>query len=263
MSISSIESTAAQYISVVGSSSTKESDERVRLRPKGGITKFAKDSPLLQPLLNTNGFMFPYRPIIETGGNVAYGTQELVHSIQDFNYFIRNSSTNFSMSGQFSCEDNDTAAYTFACIHFLRSISKMHFGGFSSASSTSTSSVASSLSSIASASSAITSATSLTGQSSGTTSSDSLVGAPPQVLILNGYGQYMFNNIPVLLRSFNLSFPDNIDYVKFTVNSVDVWLPVVLTISLSLTAQVTPEEARNFNYNDFKNGTLLKKGKWF
>lgn len=260
MDVKSIEAVGSQYISVVGSSSTKEVDERVRLRPKSGITKYAKQSPLLQPLLNTNGFMFPYRPIIETGGNIQYGTQELVHSIQDFNYFIRNSSTNFGISGQFTCEDNDTAAYTFACIHFLRSISKMHFGGFGSSSS---SAASNSLASLTSASSALSSLTNSSGTSSSTTSADSLVGAPPEMLVLNAYGQYMFNNIPVILRSFSITFPDNVDYVKFSVNNVDVWLPVVLTITLSLVSQVTPEEARKFNYTDFKNGSLLKKGKWF
>lgn len=258
--MASIKSTVGEVVSVTGQRTTTDKDQRVRLRPKS-ITKFVSNSAILSPLKDTNGFMFPYTPTINCSSSINYGSQEIAHSIQDFKYFIRNQSPAFQLSGNFTCENNDTARYTMACIHFLRSVSKMHFGGFNSSSTSTVSSSSSTISTVIdNATSTLSSLATTT-----TTSTDSLVGAPPAMLFLNGYGKFMFNNLPVILENFTFQLPENVDYVEFTVDGQNVWLPVILNISLNLTYQNTPSEARKFSYDDFRTGALLKKtkGGWF
>ena len=258
--MSTIKSVSGEVITVTGQSTSTSPDQRVRLRPKS-ITKFVQDSAILSPLKDTNGFMFPYTPTINCSSSVNYGSQEIAHSIQDFKYFIRNQSPTFQLSGNFTCENNDTVKYTMACIHFLRSVSKMHFGGFNSSSTSSKTNSNSTISTV------IDNATSTlsTLATTTTTSSDPLVGAPPAMLFLNGYGKFMFNNLPVILENFSFQLPENVDYVEFIVDGQNVWLPVILNISLNLTYQNTPSEARKFSYDDFRTGALLKKtkGGWF
>jgi hypothetical protein len=43
---------------------------------------------------------------------------------------------------------------------------------------------------------------------------DSLRGAPPPLVYLNGLGQFQFNDHPCLVSSFSYSLPDNVDYIR-------------------------------------------------
>ncbi len=41
-------------------------------------------------------------------------------------------------------------------------------------------------------------------------------GSPPPILKLNGYGDYVFKNVPVVIKSFTLSLPKDVDYISTT-----------------------------------------------
>lgn len=43
---------------------------------------------------------------------------------------------------------------------------------------------------------------------------DAQAGTPPPLMFLSGFGQYQFNEHPVLLQSFNYSLPNNVDYIR-------------------------------------------------
>jgi len=43
---------------------------------------------------------------------------------------------------------------------------------------------------------------------------DDLRGTPPRILRFFAYGEQMFNDVPVVIGKFNITFPDDIDYVK-------------------------------------------------
>lgn len=45
------------------------------------------------------------------------------------------------------------------------------------------------------------------------TGSDPKAGNPPPIVFLNGYGQYVFKNVPVVITSFELSLPMDCDYI--------------------------------------------------
>lgn len=85
-------------------------------------------------------------------------------------------------------------------------------------------------------------------------------GTPPPILLLSGYGDYILNDIPVIMTNFNVSFPDDVDYVK--VQNSNSYVPSVFSISLSLIVQNTPTVLRSFNLEQFRSGQLLKNKGW-
>ena len=42
-------------------------------------------------------------------------------------------------------------------------------------------------------------------------------GNPPPVILLNGYGDYVFKNIPVVVKSFSIELPQDVNYIATTV----------------------------------------------
>jgi hypothetical protein len=87
-------------------------------------------------------------------------------------------------------------------------------------------------------------------------------GVPPPVLVLNGYGKGMFNNLPVIVTNFTMSMPPNVDYVHTTSVGIDAWLPVYTTITVTCTVQNTPNKLRTFDWDKFATGALLSDGGW-
>lgn len=66
---------------------------------------------------------------------------------------------------------------------------------------------------------------------------DSNAGSPPPVCKLMAYGTYMFDNVPVVINTFRLELPDNVDYFTtdnykelFGVSSVPVFSSISLTL---------------------------------
>lgn len=52
---------------------------------------------------------------------------------------------------------------------------------------------------------------------------DADAGAPPPLMYLSGFGNYQFNEHPVLLSNFNYSLPNNVDYIRCnSLNQVNV-----------------------------------------
>src|SRR5690606_21922569 len=92
----------------------------------------------------------------------------------------------------------------------------------------------------------------------GTTSSGA--GTPPPVLILSAYGEYMFNDIPVLVQGYSVDFPPDVDYVP--VPQTDTVVPAAFTLSVNCIVQNTPNKLRQFSLDRFRRGGLLKEGGW-
>ena len=243
---------------------------RVRLRPKpDAISDIYGAGGLLTPLRQTNGMVFPYQPTITYQQDVNYTTIDMVHTNQEFYAYTRTNAVKLSISGQFTVQNQAEGVYSLACIHFLRTVTKMWFGQGARA------------------------------------------GTPPPVLLFDAYGPYMFNQLPVIVTSFNVGLPNEVDYVPVDLantsnpgklhslyNSVGsllsrtpqvtsfdrsqnlmynntttqrknltssagyVWLPAVFTIEVNITVQNTPSRLRQFDMDKFKTGSLLKGGKW-
>jgi len=129
---------------------------------------------ILYPLQLTNGVIFPYTPKIDTTYNADYESYNLTHTNYT-GYFYKSSHVSpINVSCDFTAQSQSDADYLLAVIHFFRSVTKMFYGQ----------------------------------------DQDPVAGTPPPLCYLNGLGNYQFNNMPVLVSSFNYSLPDNVDYVR-------------------------------------------------
>ena len=83
---------------------------------------------ILQPLIATNGVVFPYTPKIDMSYKSNYQNYDLTHS--NFRgYFYQNSQvSDINISAHFTAQNTFEANYLLAVIHFFRSVSKMFYG---------------------------------------------------------------------------------------------------------------------------------------
>ena len=104
-----------------------EADWRVKL----SVPSTMASSPLLNPLKETNGLVFPYTPQIMMQHDASYNQISPVHS--NYPYFAYQNSDPKAMviSGHFLIENALEGEYWIAVVHYLRSITKMAYGNTS------------------------------------------------------------------------------------------------------------------------------------
>jgi hypothetical protein len=102
---------------------------RLSLAPTSNYLYNAPDcGPVLWPLYNTNGVIFPYTPTIDVGYKANYTQYDLTHSNYR-GYFYQNSYVDgVNVKGTFTAQDTAEANYLLAVIHFFRSVTKMFYG---------------------------------------------------------------------------------------------------------------------------------------
>lgn len=192
-------------------------DHRVRIRARPGTEGEIYGYGPSAMLNDTNGMVFPYTPQFNLIGTANYSSLGLVHVNQDYNYYSNTSNAEFVVGGLFTAQNTQQANYCVAVIHFLRTVSKMHFGV-----------------------------------------SDQRRGLPPPMLVFDGYGDMMFNQLPVFIKTFTIDFLNDVDYVEVQMNTGTAWVPVQFNLSVSITVQNPPAKWRDeFNLDAFRNGQLL------
>lgn len=148
-------------------------DWRVRLSmPKGS---FFDSSPLLRPLWDAGGLIFPYTPSISITNSATYNELSTTHQNYQFNAYQSSRVSDIQITGDFSVEDGVQAKYWIAAVHFLRSVTKMFAGDTAYA------------------------------------------GNPPPVLNFSAYGDHVFRNVPVVVKSFTMTLPKDVNYISTNV----------------------------------------------
>ena len=107
-----------------------DGDWRVKLRLAPQAQYLYKDpNPgILAPLAVTDGIIFPYTPTIDIQYRAEYNAYSPTHSNYK-HYFYKNSSVEtVQLQAEFTAQDTVEAEYLLACIHFLKSASKMFYG---------------------------------------------------------------------------------------------------------------------------------------
>jgi hypothetical protein len=102
---------------------------RLRLAPQ---SQYLYNDPagagILQPLVDTDGIIFPYTPKISLSYKATYQGTPLTHSNYT-GYFYQNSSVDqIEVQCIFTAQDTYEANYLLAVIHFFRSVTKMFYG---------------------------------------------------------------------------------------------------------------------------------------
>jgi hypothetical protein len=83
-----------------------------------------------------------------------------------------------------------------------------------------------------------------------------LAGNPPIICILKGYGASVFNNTPVIIKSFSVDLKDDVNYVQCNEFGTDTWVPVLSTISVTVSPVYTRERMRKFNLQEYSRGEM-------
>lgn len=110
-----------------------DGDWRVKLRLAPGSTYLYNADqdnvgPVLKPLQESNGVIFPYTPKISTVYKAQYDSYDLTHS-NHRGYFYKNSYVDdIQIDATFTAQDTFEANYMLAVIHFFRSVTKMFYG---------------------------------------------------------------------------------------------------------------------------------------
>lgn len=93
-------------------------------------------------------------------------------------------------------------------------------------------------------------------------------GAPPPICKLNGYGDFVFNNVPIVITSLTTDMPQNVDYIKVPIytQSNGVYesrysmVPTSSNISISAKVIYSRSKVETFSLDKFVNGELIDKG---
>lgn len=222
-----------------GQSTVEDRDWRVKLSlPK----KFA-ESEIMKPLVNTGGMMFPYTPTIILSHSANYNQVAPIHNNYPFFAYQNSQVDQLVITGQFYNQNSIEARYWIACLHYLRSVTKMEYG-------------------------------------LGSTNP----GAPPPIVKLNGYGEYVFKDTPVIVTNFTVDMPNEVDYVATgivgeqgepkidysdfasakatqTGNQMDItWAPAESQFTVTCQPIYSRDKVEKFNYQSFVNGEGIKGG---
>jgi hypothetical protein len=80
-------------------------------------------------------------------------------------------------------------------------------------------------------------------------------GNPPVICKLYGYGSSMFEGIPIIVKSFQVDFKDDVNYIR--VGGLNpTWVPILSTIQVSVTPVYSREKLRQFDLKQYANGVL-------
>ena len=132
----------------------------------------------MEPLLKTgNGIIFPFSPTIQVNHSASYGTYDINQSVNQPHYYMMTPNVQINLTAIFTANTAKEASYLLAAMHFLRWSTKSDFGAYVN----------------------------------GNRRTDA--GTPPPVLVFSGYGTEQFNNIPVIVRNFSYTLPEDVDYV--------------------------------------------------
>lgn len=88
-------------------------------------------------------------------------------------------------------------------------------------------------------------------------------GQPPPVVKLNGYGEHVFNNVPVVVKSFTLELPNDVDYIPGKVSedadggAFKGYAPTKSTMTVVLLPIYSRTQNRQFNLKSFVNGDYV------
>ncbi len=210
---------------------TQSYDWRARLRPKKGgesmfyqkTTKGDSGDYLLKPIEESGGMVWQYTPTIMLQGQSNYSQAHMQGMNYQINTFQNSTPPMLPISADFTANDIYEARYMLAIFTFLKICGKGTFGD------------------------------------SAVSAGD--YGRPPPVLLFEYMGDHMFNKVPVVMTSYNIQLPEEVDYVPVKVGDTVTHVPTRTNIMVNLEPTYTPQKLRRkFNLDMLTSGQAYKDG---
>lgn len=84
-------------------------------------------------------------------------------------------------------------------------------------------------------------------------------GNPPVICKLTGYGSFVFNNVPVVIKSFSVDFKDDVNYIQVQPNYAlsPTYVPAMSTISVVVSPIYNRQKLRQFSLQNFAKGVEI------
>lgn len=82
------------------------------------------------------------------------------------------------------------------------------------------------------------------------------VGSPPIICKLSGYGANIFDNVPVVVKSFSVDLPADVNYVRCSATGTPTWVPIVSNINVSVQPVYNRRNLRQFSLKDYAAGSI-------
>ena len=220
-------------------------DWRVRLQiPNGAVDVYnalLANNELMEPLLSSRGIFWPLTPTMQIAHSASYNPLAQTHSNYPFQAYQNSQIDSMNIIGEFPVQNSEDAKHWVATVNFLRTVTKMFFGK---------------------------------------DDESKLNGNPPPIMHLSGYGDHMFNKVPVIVNSFNLELRQGIDYIStkqtqtgYSASGVpdqiaglvesgesQTWAPTLSNISVLITPVYSRDSIKNFSLSEFARGNLSGKG---
>jgi len=88
-------------------------------------------------------------------------------------------------------------------------------------------------------------------------------GAPPPVLKLNGYGDFVFKDLPVVVEQFQLNLPGDVDYIQVPDigSGKGSWVPTRSEISVGVFPTFSRDSVNKFSLDKFVKGEYITQGR--
>ena len=197
-----------------------QASNRAELILKPGAVGVYMSSSLLTPLKEHGGIMFPYQPDITFSQSVNYSPYDMAHTNYTFNAYRNTPSPSIQMNAQFASVTDEEGRYTLACIHFLRSVTKMFFGINDLGKSPSS-------------------------------------GTPPPVLLFSAFGPQSFNRIPVVVESFSTNYDSQTDLKDVDGSNIPAVMNMFIGLTVQ---QNPDKQKNEYSTHNFISGSAYKQG---
>jgi len=205
-------------------------DWRARLRPKAGGAKrfYGEDkNSVMQPIKSSGGLVWQYTPQIYVSASAEYDQQQMQGMNYPINTYQMSIPPRLTVVSTFSVNNIDEGRYFVGLMQFARVVTKSFYGDQSVANGT--------------------------------------FGTPPPVMLFEYLGDHGFNKVPVVVLSYSIELPPDVDYVPVEIKvgneNTTTYVPTTSTVTFDLYPSYTPHKLRkNFNLDTLRNGKAYKDG---
>lgn len=181
---------------------------------------------ILAPLQMTDdAVVFPYTPDVSMANTASYTPTKPVHSNFAFYSYQNSAADTINITGDFTVEIEEEGKYWIAMNHFFKSVTKMAYG------------------------------------------ENSILpqGAPPPICKLQGYGNHIFHNVPIVINNYSVNYPNDVDYVLvrgFAGDPQGTYVPIRSTVNISCNIVHSREKIKTFSLDTFVKGGYIGTGEF-